>query len=54
MTSNNVKIAKEIVKRKLLDFRRFHVNVKDIKNPSNGGRNMNLNSMQLAFLKNKS
>jgi hypothetical protein len=33
MTSNNVKIVKEIVTRELLDFRRFHVDVKDIKNP---------------------
>jgi hypothetical protein len=34
MTSNNTKIAKEIVKRELLDFKRFHVDVKDIKKPS--------------------
>jgi hypothetical protein len=34
MTSNNVKIAKEIVKRELLDFKRFLVDVKDIKKPS--------------------
>jgi len=32
MTNNNVKTAKEIVTRELLDFRRFHVDVKDIKN----------------------
>jgi len=31
MTNNNVKITKEIVKRELLDFKRFHVDVKDIK-----------------------
>jgi hypothetical protein len=34
MTNNNVKTVKEIVTRELLDFRRFHVDVKDIKNPS--------------------
>jgi hypothetical protein len=33
MTSNNVKIVKEIITRELLDFTRFHVDVKDIKNP---------------------
>jgi hypothetical protein len=30
MTSNNAKIAKEIIGRELLDFKRFHVDVKDI------------------------
>ncbi len=34
MTSNNVKTIKEIVTRELLDFKRFHVDVKDIKKPS--------------------
>jgi hypothetical protein len=34
MTNNNTKIAKEIVKKELLDFKRFHVDVKDIKKPS--------------------
>ncbi len=33
MISNNDKIAKEIVTIELLDIRRFHVDVKDIKNP---------------------
>jgi len=33
MTNNNVKIIKEIVTRELLDFRRFHVDVKYIKKP---------------------
>jgi hypothetical protein len=33
MTSNNVKTAKEIVKRALLDLKKFHVDVKDIKDP---------------------
>ncbi len=33
MASNNVEIAKEIVTRELLDFKRFHVDVKNIKNP---------------------
>jgi hypothetical protein len=33
MTSNNTETAKEIVTRKLLDFKRFHVDVKDIENP---------------------
>jgi hypothetical protein len=32
MTNNIAKTAKEIVPRELLDFRRFHVDVKDIKN----------------------
>jgi hypothetical protein len=32
MTNNIAKIAKEIVPRELLNFRRFHVDVKDIKN----------------------
>jgi hypothetical protein len=32
MTSNNIKIAKEIITMELLDFKRFHVDVKDIKN----------------------
>jgi hypothetical protein len=46
MTINNVKIAMEILKRELLDFKRFHVDVKDIKKTlSNGGRNMSLDSM---------
>jgi hypothetical protein len=34
MTNNSAKIAKEIVKRELLDFKRFHMDVKDIKKPS--------------------
>jgi len=34
MINNNVKIAKEITKRELLDFKRFHVDMKDIKKPS--------------------
>jgi hypothetical protein len=33
MTINNVETAKEIVTWELLDFRKFHVDVKDIKNP---------------------
>jgi hypothetical protein len=33
MTNNNMEIAKEIVTRELLDFRRFHVDLKEIKNP---------------------
>ncbi len=33
MTDNNTKIAKEIVTMELLDFKRFHMDVKDIKNP---------------------
>jgi hypothetical protein len=33
MTNNNFKIVKEIVSRELLDFRRFQVDVKYIKNP---------------------
>jgi hypothetical protein len=33
MISNNAKTTKEIVKRELLDFKRFHVDVIDIKNP---------------------
>jgi hypothetical protein len=33
MTSNNAKTTKEIVTNKLLDIRKFHVDVKDIKNP---------------------
>jgi hypothetical protein len=32
MTNNSVKTTKEIVTRELLDFKRFHVDVKDIKN----------------------
>jgi hypothetical protein len=36
MTGNNAKIAKEIVTRELLDFRRFLVDVKNIKNPLQG------------------
>jgi len=31
--TNNMEIAKEIVTRELLDFRRFHVDLKEIKNP---------------------
>jgi hypothetical protein len=34
MTNNNVETVKEITTRKLLDFKRFHVDVKDIKKPS--------------------
>jgi hypothetical protein len=45
MTNNNVETTKEIVARELLDFRRFHVDVKDIKNPFHGGRIMSLDSM---------
>jgi hypothetical protein len=33
MTNNNVETTKEIVTRELLDFRRFHVDVKNTKNP---------------------
>jgi hypothetical protein len=44
MTSNNVEIVKEIITRELLDFRRFHVDVKYIKTFYNGGRNMSLDS----------
>jgi hypothetical protein len=54
MINNNAEIVKEIITRELLDFKRFHVDVKDIKNPYNGGRNMSLDSMQLVFLQNKS
>jgi hypothetical protein len=32
LTNNKVEITKEIVIRELLDFRKFHVDVKDIKN----------------------
>jgi hypothetical protein len=32
MTSNNIEIVKEIITRELLDFKRFHVDMKDIKN----------------------
>jgi len=32
MTNFKTKIAKEIVTMELLDFRKFHVDVKDIKN----------------------
>ncbi len=33
MTTNNNKLVKELVTIKLLDFKRFHINVKDIKSP---------------------
>jgi hypothetical protein len=33
MTTNNNEPTKELMPRKLLDFKRFHVDVKDIKNP---------------------
>jgi hypothetical protein len=33
MTNNNIETTNEIVKRELLDFIRFHVDVRDIKNP---------------------
>jgi hypothetical protein len=33
MTDYNTKTVKEIVIRELLDFKRFHVDVKDIKKP---------------------
>jgi hypothetical protein len=33
MVSNDAEIAKEIVTRELLDFKRIHVDVKNIKNP---------------------
>jgi hypothetical protein len=49
MTSNNVK-TKEIVTKELLDITKFHVDVKDIKPLSNGGRNMSLYSLQLVYL----
>jgi hypothetical protein len=32
MTHNSAKTTKEIVTKELLDFKRFHVDVKDIKN----------------------
>jgi hypothetical protein len=32
MIDNNAKTTKEIARRELLDFKRFHVDVKDIKN----------------------
>jgi hypothetical protein len=37
MISNNVKTAKEIVKRELLDLKKFCVDVKDIKDPFQWG-----------------
>jgi hypothetical protein len=33
MTSSNTEIAKEIITRELLDFKRFHVDLKEINNP---------------------
>ncbi len=47
MINNNIETSKEIVTRELLDFKRFHVDVKDIKN-------MGLDSLQLVFLQSKS
>jgi hypothetical protein len=32
MFGNNIEIVKEIITRELLDFKRFHVDMKDIKN----------------------
>jgi hypothetical protein len=32
MTINNIETTNEIVSKELLDFKRFHVDVKDIKN----------------------
>jgi hypothetical protein len=45
MTNNNAETTKEIVTRALLDFKRFHVDVKDIKTLSKGKRNMSLDSI---------
>jgi hypothetical protein len=33
MTSSSTKIRKEIITKELLDFKRFHVDLKEIKNP---------------------
>jgi hypothetical protein len=33
MTNNNTKTVKEIVTKELLDFRKFHLNLKEINNP---------------------
>jgi hypothetical protein len=33
MIDNNAKTTKGIITRELLDFKKFHVDVKDIKNP---------------------
>jgi hypothetical protein len=33
MTSSSTEIMKEIITKELLDFKRFHVDLKEIKNP---------------------
>jgi hypothetical protein len=33
MTNNNTKTMKEIITKELFDFRRFHVDLKEINNP---------------------
>jgi hypothetical protein len=53
MTNNNAEITKEIVIRELLDFKKFHVDVKDKKTFFKGGTKMSLNSFQLIFLQSK-
>jgi hypothetical protein len=45
MTNNNIGTIMEIVTRELLDFKRFHVNVKDIKNLPQWWKNMSLDSL---------
>jgi len=53
MTSNNIKIAKEIITMELLDFKRFHVNVKDIKNLLQWWEKHEFKFYTVGFLQNK-
>jgi hypothetical protein len=53
MMNNNAKTTKEIVRRELLDFKRFHVDVKNIKNPLQWWEKHEFGFHVLVFLQNK-
>jgi len=53
MNSNNIRTTKEIVTRELLDFVRFHVDVKDIKNLLQWLEKDGSRFRQLTFLQSK-
>jgi hypothetical protein len=50
MTKKNTKTTNEIVIRELLDFRRFHVDVKDIKNPLQWWEKHEIRFLAVSFL----
>jgi len=50
MTNNNTKTMKEIITKELFDFRRFHVDLKEINNPFQWWEKQELRFLIVAFL----